>query len=98
MLLGSTSRCMQGAFRRLFAALETFVGPHVAPLSITPTVGDPKLIEVAVYGFERGRAIKVENDVGISELHRLPAQDLVVVSEEATATKIRDDGFNQVLG
>ena len=96
--LGSTRRCMQGAFRRLFPALEAFVCPHVAPLSVTPTVGYSQLIKVAVYGFERGRAIEVENDVGISELHRLLAQDLIVFPEEATTTEIPDDRFNQVLG
>jgi hypothetical protein len=52
--LGSTRRFMQGALCRLFSALEAFICPHVAPLSISPAVGDAKLIKVALYGFECG--------------------------------------------
>ena len=47
---------------------------------------------------ECSRTIEVEDDVGVSDQHRLAEQDAVVLPQDATAAEVRDDRLNPVIG
>ncbi len=57
----------QGALGGQLAALETLIRPHVSPVSVSSTIGDTQIIEVAMDRFECSRTIKVEDNVGVSQ-------------------------------
>jgi hypothetical protein len=56
---------------RLVPALEAFARSHVAPVSIPATVSDSNVVEIAMHRLERLRALKVKDNVGLFEEHRL---------------------------
>src|SRR5262249_7435051 len=96
--LGPAGRSGQNTLRRFFPADEAFVGPHVAPISVTSAIGDSELVQVAVNRLERLCALQIEDDIRVAKLHRLSAQNLVVLSKQAAAPEIGDDRLDQVLG
>ena len=66
---------MRAVLGGLFSANEALVRPHVAPVSVASAVGDPDFVEIAVDGLKSIRALKVEDDVGVLQQHRLSGKD-----------------------
>src|SRR5262249_6616395 len=54
-------------FGSQLAALEAFVRPQVAPVSIAPAIGDTDIIEIAVNSLECSCTVEVEDDVSVWE-------------------------------
>ena len=74
---------------RVVPALEAFARSHVAPVAIPTTVSDSNVVETSMPRLERLRALKVKDNVGVFEEHRLDFRDLTVLSKQDAATKIR---------
>src|SRR6267154_2139979 len=80
---GGCGRALQNLLSRILAALERFVRPHVAPLSVPAAIADSELVEIAVYRLECGRTIKVEDDVRVAKRRRLAKQHAILLFDQA---------------
>src|SRR5437868_1250918 len=90
----ANAELVQSLLSRLFAADKRFVRPHIAPISVTPAVGDADIIEVSVNLIQRGAALEVKNDICIAQQHCLATQDVVAIAEYSATAEVSDNGFN----
>jgi hypothetical protein len=84
-------------FGSLLATLEALVSPEIPPFAVAATIGNPNIVEIGVDCFHSIGALKIEDDVGIFQQHRLPSKNLILFTKQAAAAKIANNWLNPVF-
>ena len=92
-------RCdsIQYPLRGILTAQKGRVRPQIAPIAVTPAVGDAQVVQVPVHRTQRLWAIQIKDNVAVGNQHGLPEHNRVVFPDQPAAAQAVDDGFYILL-